>query len=77
MSLTTIIADSGLLKINASYGPKASASDFFSYGIRIDRDSKFTHIEWVDDWASKEELPEGLIEIGELMLKIIQGVENV
>ena len=77
VSLTTIIVDSGILKIDASYGPKAGATDFFSYSIRIDSDSKSTRIEWVDDWASKEELPEGLVDIGERLLTIIQGLENV
>lgn len=74
--LTTIIIDSDILKIDESYEPKSDVSDFFSYRMLIESDSKSTHIEWVDDWASKEDLPEGLVDIGEHMLTIIQGLEN-
>jgi hypothetical protein len=73
--LTTMIEDSGILEIDETYGPKAGVADFFTYSMQVKTGSKSKHLEWVDDWASEEEPPKGLVDVTEHMLKILSELE--
>lgn len=71
--LVALIEDSGFMELGATYGAKAGVADFFSYSLTVEMDSTSKQVQWVDEWASKGDLPEGLEEIGEMILGIIQG----
>lgn len=71
--LVALIEDSGFMELEATYGAKAGVADFFSYSLTVEMDSTSKQVQWVDEWASKGDLPEGLEEIGEMILSIIQG----
>ena len=71
--LVALIEDSGFMELEATYGAKAGVADFFSYSLTVEMDSTSKQVQWVDEWASKGVLPEGLAEVGEGILDIIQG----
>ncbi len=71
--LGALIEDSGFMEFDATYGAKAGVADYFSYSLTVEMDSTSKQVQWVDEWASKGDLPEGLKEIGEGILDIIQG----
>ena len=71
--LSALIEDSGFMEFDAAYRAKAGVADYFSYSLTVDMDSSSKQVQWVDEWASKGGLPEGLEEIGEGILDIIQG----
>ncbi len=71
--LGALIEDSGFMEFDATYGAKAGVADYFSYSLTVEMDSTSKQVQWVDEWASKGDLPEGLEEIGEGILDIIQG----
>ena len=71
--LVALIGDSGFMGLDDSYGAKAGVADFFSYSLTVEADSSSKRVQWVDDWAAEGTLPEGLGEIGEGILEIIQG----
>jgi hypothetical protein len=73
--LKALIIDSGVLEIYERYGPKAGVADFFTYHLQVERGSESKELEWVDGWASREELPEGLVEVGERILALIHGFD--
>jgi hypothetical protein len=52
-----------------------SYREFFTYSLTVKRGSNIKRVEWIDDWASKSELPEGLKEIEGHMLSIIHGIK--
>jgi hypothetical protein len=72
-ALGTLIGDSGFMELDAVYGAKAGVADYFSYSLTVEMDSTSKQVQWVDGWASKGDLPEGLMEIEEGILDIIQG----
>ena len=74
-NMISVIANTGFDGFEVVYEPKAGGTDFFTYSLTVDWDSGMKRVEWVDDWASKKELPGGLKEIKEYMLSIIHGVE--
>ena len=71
--LVTLIEDSGFIELEATYGAKAGVADFFSYSLTVDMGSTSKEVQWVDEWAAKEGLPEILNDISEGILSIIQG----
>ncbi|MBC8223841.1 carboxypeptidase regulatory-like domain-containing protein [Candidatus Bathyarchaeota archaeon] len=71
--LGALIEDSGFMEFDAAYGAKAGVADHFSYSLTVEMDSTSKQVQWVDEWASEGDLPEGLEEIGERILDIIQG----
>jgi hypothetical protein len=71
--LLSVIENSGFTGFEAMYESKTGVADFFAYSLSVKRDSSIKRVEWVDDWASKSELPDGLKEIEEQMLSIIHG----
>ncbi|MEE8354763.1 MAG: carboxypeptidase regulatory-like domain-containing protein [Candidatus Bathyarchaeia archaeon] len=71
--LVALIEDSGFMEFEASYGAKSGVADFFSHRLTVEMDSTSKEVQWVDEWASKGGLPEGLEDIGEDILGIIQG----
>ncbi len=71
--LGALIDDSGFMEFDATYGAKAGVADYFSYRLTVEMDSTSKQVQWVDEWASKGDLPEGLTEVGEGILDIIQG----
>ena len=71
--LGALIEDSGFMEFDATYGAKAGVADYFSYSLTVEMDSTSKQVQWVDEWAAKGDLPEGLGEIGEGILDIIQG----
>ncbi len=73
--LLSVIKNSGFTGFKASYEPRSGVADFFTYSLTIKRGSGTKQVEWVDDWASETELPDGLKAIEELVLSIIQGTD--
>jgi hypothetical protein len=73
--LLSVIENSGFTGFEASYEPRSDVADFFKYSFSISRGSSTKLVEWVDDWASEVELPDGLKDIEEAFLSIIQGTE--
>jgi hypothetical protein len=73
--LSALIAVSGFMEFDAMYRAKsrADAADYFSYSLTVEIDSTPKQVQWVDQWAAVEELPEGLEEIWEWILGITQG----
>ena len=71
--LGALITDSGFIELDANYGAKSGVADFFTYSLTVELDSTSKKVQWVDDWASEEELPSGLGDIGEAILALIQG----
>ena len=73
--LLSVIENSGFTGFEASYEPRSGVADFFIYSLEVKKGSSTKQVEWVDDWASESELPEGLKDIEEHILSIIQGTE--
>jgi len=73
--LLSAIENSGFIGFEASYEPRSGVADFFTYSLTVTRGSSAKRVEWVDDWASMSELPDGLKNIEEHILSIIQGTE--
>lgn len=73
--LLSVIENSGFTEFEASYEPRSGVADFFTYSLAVTRGSSTKQVEWVDDWASETELPDGLKDIEEHILSIIQGTE--
>jgi hypothetical protein len=71
--LGTLITDSGFMELDANYGAKSGVTDYFTYSLTVELDTTSNKVQWVDDWASQEELPPGLRDIGEDILTLIQG----
>jgi hypothetical protein len=74
-NLLLVIENSGFNGFEASYASGSGVADFFSYSLAVTRGSSTKRVEWVDDWASESELPDGLKDIEEYILSIIQGTE--
>ncbi|MFC1803833.1 carboxypeptidase regulatory-like domain-containing protein [Thermoproteota archaeon] len=74
-NLLSVIENSGFTGFEASYKSGSGVADFFTYSLTIERGSSTKRVEWVDDWASESELPDGLKDIEEHILSIIQGTE--
>jgi hypothetical protein len=73
--LLSVIEGSGFMGFEALYEPRSGVADFFTYSLAISRGSSTKLVEWVDDWASEVKLPDGLKDIEEIFLSIIQGTE--
>jgi len=73
--LLSVIENSGFTGFEASYEPRSGVADFFTYSLTVTRGSSSKRVEWVDDWAAMSELPDGLKDIEEHILSIIQGTE--
>jgi len=73
--LLSVIDNSGFTGFEASYEPRSGVADFFTYSLTVTRGSSTKRVEWVDDWASMSELPDGLKDIEKHILSIIQGTE--
>jgi hypothetical protein len=71
--LGALIADSGFMELDENYGAKSGVADFFTYSLTVELGSTSKKVQWVDDWASAEELPPGLGDIGEDILALFQG----
>jgi hypothetical protein len=72
-TLKDLILASGFMKLDSYYKPKSNVADYFSYELTVETDSTSKTVKWVDDLASEDDLPEGLLEIGNEILEIIQG----
>jgi hypothetical protein len=73
--LLLVIENSGFTGFKTSYEPRSGVADFFTYRLAVTRGSSTKRVEWVDDWASESDLPDGLKNIEEHVLSIIQGTE--
>jgi hypothetical protein len=74
INLLSVIDNSGFNGFEALYESKTGVADFFTYSLTVNRGSNTKRVEWVDDWASKSELPDGLKDIEEHMLSVIHGL---
>jgi hypothetical protein len=73
--LLSVIENSGFTGFKTSYEPRSGVADFFTYSLAVTRGSSTKRVEWVDEWASESDLPDGLKNIEEHVLSIIQGTE--
>lgn len=74
--LLSLIEDTGFTEFDALYEPRTGTADFFTYRLEVKKGSRAKQVEWVDDWASKIQLPDGLKDVEEYMLSIIAHACN-
>jgi hypothetical protein len=72
-SVKALIEDSGFMELNAVYKAKPNVADYFSYALTVETDSTLKQVQWVDEWASENDLPVELVDIGDRILVIIHG----
>jgi len=71
--LLSLIENTDFTRFDAVYEARTSTADFFAYRLEVKKRSKAEQVEWVDDWASKNPLPDELKEVEEHMISIIHG----
>lgn len=72
--LSSLIDKMGFMEFDDTYEARSDATDFFTYSLNVERGSKVKQVKWVDDWATENQLPEGLKDIEAHVLSIIHGV---
>lgn len=58
--LRQTIAGSGFYAFDSVYPPRQGPADYFSYTLNIRMDGRTHSVSWVDDFATAEQVPEGL-----------------
>ncbi|MGI0048589.1 MAG: protealysin inhibitor emfourin [Nitrososphaera sp.] len=57
------IAGGGFFAMDSVYPPSQGPADYFSYSLTVTMDGRTHSVSWVDDFASAEQVPEGLKDI--------------
>lgn len=71
--LKGVIIENSFFELKKAYEPTPGSADFFSYGLDIALGNSSNTVNWVDDWATREKIPDGLHNIQKAIEKLVEA----